>query len=137
MLTDIDQTNNEMIHKLELEIQKEKDDKLEQQEMMKKISKNAWNSSKLAQTKEYRSIQSYSGRQLVKASRDLYKVIEEENVGLPNSKLIRFSLGHCDEFLKLLQGNAFDKLLLSSINCLIKVAQQKPNEQILDRPIQR
>jgi hypothetical protein len=37
-----------MIHKLELEIQKEKDDKLEQQEMMKKISKNAWNSSKLA-----------------------------------------------------------------------------------------
>lgn len=65
----------------------------------------------------------FVGRQLMKLSRDLYNVIEEQTSNSQTSKIIRATIGNGDEFLKHLDCNEFDKVLLSSLNALIKVAQ--------------
>lgn len=58
----------------------------------------------------------------MKQARDLYNVIEVQTQNSQASKLIRATIGNGDEFLKHLDMNEFDKVLLSSLNALIKVA---------------
>lgn len=107
-----------------------------QQERMAELARQQQQRSSVSQKREgFRGgNKNFVGRQLMKLSRDLYNVIEEQTPNSQASKLIRVTIGNGDEFLKHLDANEFDKVLLSSLNALIKVAQCQNRVEAIEPP---
>ena len=57
----------------------------------------------------------------MKQARELYNSVEYKNPNDHACKVIRVAIGNGDEFLRKIEYNECDKVLLSSINARIKV----------------